>query len=105
MKDKLLKTFDSLLNEFDFEMVHKCMKAMDWQWAVIGCVPTIKHMKKHVQELFNSLILECFCENLERCSLSSGGFSLTVNKTNDDITLDLEFIIEDHSISVSEIED
>jgi hypothetical protein len=45
---------DEILDEFDFEKVHKVMVALDWKW--VDGVPTIGDLRRTARELLNDLV-------------------------------------------------
>jgi len=61
-----------ILDNFDFEKVHKVMTLLDWRWysSAENKVPNIEQMKNMVRSLFKSL------EHPDCDAVSCGGFSL-----------------------------
>jgi hypothetical protein len=45
---------DEILDEFDFEKVHKAMVALNWKW--VDGVPTIGDLRRTARELLNDLV-------------------------------------------------
>lgn len=106
MKNKLDKAFNIMLNEFDFEKVHKVMKFLNWQWAECGTAPSVVKMKDFVKKLYIDCIKECFVRNTNSMTISVGGFEFHIEKTEDnDVFMNLNFILENNDICVSEIEE
>lgn len=60
------EVIDEILDEFDFERVHKVMVALNWEWC--GEVPTIAELRREARRLLRD------CANNEGSSLSCGGF-------------------------------
>lgn len=51
------KIIDEILDEFDFETVHRTMKALDWKWS--GCevdIPSIGDLRRMARELLQELL-------------------------------------------------
>ena len=104
MKDKTEKAFQILLDEFDFNTVHKIMKHLKWFWANCNGVPSIPDMKKHITNMFNDAIKECFFQKSNQMTISSGGFEFYISNPEDnDVFMQLNFIPVDYDISISEI--
>lgn len=47
---------DNILDEFDFESVHKAMVALNWTWSSTDGVPTIGELRRQARELLKELI-------------------------------------------------
>jgi hypothetical protein len=58
---------DEILDEFNFELVHRTMKALDWTWYGSDGVPTIGEIRRRARELLRELI-----KDNHRC-IASGG--------------------------------
>lgn len=69
MKKKDIKAIDEILQEFDFEKVHKVMKFLKWQWAFTNGIPNIEDMKKLAKDLLTRV-----CEEKTSCT-GTGGFT------------------------------
>ena len=67
---------ESVVNELDFESIHKVMVALNWKWNFadknhyVSRVPTIDDLKKHVILLTNDLLVKNLSET------SCGGFTV-----------------------------
>ena len=44
-----------ILDDFDFEKVHSVMNFLNWQWANLGHVPSVKDLEKEARRLLISL--------------------------------------------------
>jgi hypothetical protein len=47
---------DEILDEFDFEKVHKVMVALNWTWHSNDGVPSIGDLRRAARELLNDLV-------------------------------------------------
>jgi hypothetical protein len=56
---------NEIMETFDFEMVHRVMKFLDWEWHSSG-VPSIETLKDQARELLQ--------EADRGCPLATGGF-------------------------------
>ena len=72
---------DNILDEFDFERVHKAMVALNWQWHNTDGVPTIGDLRRNAR----NLLIEVTHDN--HVMVGSGGFYAY----NEDGTLGLRF--------------
>ena len=79
--------FDEILENFDWERVHKTMVFLDWDWydKKGSKVPTIGSIIKKAKEL----CLSAYNSNVD--SVATGGFCATF----DDGILTLEFVLCD----------
>jgi hypothetical protein len=50
------KIIDEIMDEFDFEKVHRTMKALEWTWYGSDGVPTIGDLRRTARELLQELI-------------------------------------------------
>ena len=86
---KQQKLIDDIMDNFNFEKVHKVMKFLNWTWwnleTMKEYVPTIQDIRSSARDRLKTVLLEkCgYCE--------SGGF---VARKYDDDTISLEFKIE-----------
>ena len=80
---------DELLEEFDFEKVHKIMDLLDWRWAGVLGTPEKEDMIPVVRSLFDSI--KGAIIRKERSFAATGGFKLTYNP-DDEITLTFEAV-------------
>jgi hypothetical protein len=80
LKDLDRKSFyrsklSELLEEFDFEKVHKIMELLDWRWVGVIGIPERTDMIPVVKSLYDSI--EGAVLRSERSSATTGGFMLT----------------------------
>lgn len=57
---------NDVLDEFDFESVHKAMTALDWQWFTVEGVPDIGELRRSARKRCNEAVDGGYC--------ASGGF-------------------------------
>lgn len=84
------KHIQYIIENFNFEKVHKVMELLNWTWLMSNDVPTIDELKKSATRLLNDICKEDFDTS------STGGFKVT--KYDDH--LELEFIISNYDSSV-----
>jgi hypothetical protein len=68
-------SIDHILDNFDFEKVHKAMEALDWKWGYImdtGTlqVPEVADLKKAARRMLREAVL---CPEPD-CTVATGGF-------------------------------
>lgn len=61
---------DEILDEFDFEKVHRVMQALDWKWHNTDGVPSIADLRRMARSLLNQVV-----ESKGIHSVGSGGFT------------------------------
>jgi len=81
---------DEILDEFDFEKVHKVMTALDWEWYSTDGVPSIAELRREARRLLKDLV------NGRHQSISTGGFTAYMH----DGLLGLRFEVSSHEIEV-----
>jgi hypothetical protein len=90
---------DNIIQNFDFEKVHKTMKILKWRW-VIGRELVIPSVQQLVEKA-RSLLIEAATKTT---SVELGGFKATAKYSEKDILcLRLEFILERYYNETSEI--
>lgn len=81
------KKISEILDNFDFEMVHKAMIALEWNWYMGICgegIPSVGALKKVAGELLSDAWMK-------KTTISSGGFSAEYY----DGDIALRFILEE----------
>lgn len=80
------KKISEILDNFDFEMVHKAMIALEWNWYMGGGlgIPSVNTLKQEAGRLLSDVLAK-------KTTISSGGFSAGY----DDGGLVLRFILEE----------
>lgn len=61
-------SIDNILDEFDFERVHKVMVALNWQWHNVDGVPTIGDLRRTARDLLRTVVQG------KHVMVGSGGF-------------------------------
>ena len=88
MKEKI----EQIMDNFDFEKVHKAMVALEWEWyfGLDGSrIPSVGALKKRAGELLSN-VDDLICEG-DTITSSSGGFEAKYV----DGCLSLSFIVEE----------
>ena len=93
---KLRNKIDDIMENFDFERVHKVMDVIGWRWVfALNGIPSVEELKKTAKTL---LVSAC----KEKTTVSTGGFKAIYeesSKWDDDDDKDpyvgLEFILEE----------
>ena len=73
MAYKMKENIDKMINNFDFEKVHKVMSFLDWRWYPLNVVPSIDELKKQAREL-----LEQICVEPSIHDISTGGLEVVL---------------------------
>lgn len=47
---------DEILDEFDFEKVHRVMVALDWQWYDTEGPPSVAHLRRTARNLLKRVV-------------------------------------------------
>lgn len=47
---------DEILDEFDFEKVHRVMVALDWKWKHSDDLPSVKDLRRHARTLLRVVV-------------------------------------------------
>lgn len=90
------KQIDNILENFDFERVHKVMKYLDWQWCRNGeySVPELHELKPYAKKLLDQVSKEVVINHLDEYGLECGGFVAQAykdEKNPDNVLLMLRF--------------
>lgn len=91
-KDQLKLQVEVIMQDFDFENVHRIMKFLNWKWATSDGmkVPSIENMKKTAQELLDDVVEES-AKTPEHNYIETGGFRASYSNING---MSLQFIAE-----------
>lgn len=85
--------FEQMIQDFNFYKVREVMRFLDWKWFdSCGDVPTVSMMKDAVVSLYKSAVKGSISQE-SQYTVSSGGFSVTVDFNNN--TASLSFAIEE----------
>lgn len=90
---------DEIMDNFDFEKVHKTMDVLEWTWAGEG-VPEVPSLRARARQLLKEA---CFIENKSNYSMcSTGGFEAICKVLDYDIENAIEDWVNDaeHQIQV-----
>lgn len=79
-----------VLNDFDFERVHKTMIALGWGWGENNEVPTITQLRANASHLLNSMNDIIMNKNIDM--VGTGGFEAF---RYGDYGLGLRFVVEE----------
>lgn len=79
------EAIETLLNEFDFKIVHIALKALNWEWYEYQGVPSVEQLKEYAKDLLNN----SYEEGITKIS-STSGFIAQYKKGREDFLL-LEF--------------
>jgi len=84
--------FEKALDNVDFERIKLVMRVLDWQWVGVG-FPKEDDMRRTCWELFASAVKGIQRSVRSHCSVSSGGFKVTLSLENGNF-VEIEFILE-----------
>ena len=97
------KMVTAVMEEFDFDRVHRIMENLDWKWDGIGCckmtVPSTYRMTKYAEKLLRDAAQHY--GGKESYSCSSGGFTAKF----DGEALTLQFILTEMTSFASDFID
>ena len=90
LKFDAISEIEDIIDEFDFEEVHKVMEFLDWTWfdagdANGGSVPRIAELRKKARKLLNEAADSVLRNNelpAESC-IATGGFRATAHRYGD----------------------
>jgi hypothetical protein len=83
---------EDILDEFDFDKVHKVMEFLEWTWYKDGVqsppeVPTKGELRKKARYLMNT------CIEHEECSTGTGGFHVRKSTYDGVPYYELQFVV------------
>jgi hypothetical protein len=88
-----LETIENILDEFDFNRVHKAMAALEWHWATADDgIPSLGELRRQAR----SLLEDVYNENTSPFFMAGcGGFEATRTMEAGDLNkyLALKFIV------------
>lgn len=84
---------DEIMDNFDFERVHKAMIALDWQWHSTNGVPDRPDLRRHARKALRDCV--------ERNIGTNGGFHVSIDRNEG--VLSLSFIVEEWDAYKDEI--
>lgn len=72
---------DQIMDNFNFENVHKTMVLLDWKWCTCNGIPTIEELRMSARKMMIDVIeRNCY-------SVSSGGFKTEWKKDEEYLLL------------------
>lgn len=99
--ESLKEMRDNIMDNFDFERVHRVMEALEWGWATGGnfdtVIPDTSDIRKTARKLMDEVIEKYAKTGKEWYCVSTGGFDveLLVNEDDGLPDLTLKFVVEE----------
>ena len=87
----MFNPIEDLLDEFDFNKVHRVMQALNWRWAGIDGVPEVPDLRRQARDLLRHI-----AEAKNVRSVSTGGFTAYMH----DGLLGLRFEVSAYEIEI-----
>ncbi len=90
---------NEIMNQFDFNKVHKCMKLMDWKWGIFSKesapnitynVPTLENIKNSAKDLITTVIIS-YLRTKTSGFTGTGGLEIFYNHQQDYI--EIKFVL------------
>lgn len=104
--DHNLILISNVLNDFNFQKVHNCMKCLNWDWFDKG-IPTVDDLRFSARERMESAIKGCLEHGTQGQGFmsSSGGLKATATKNNYGQIdfLELEFVVTSWDTSLEDL--
>ena len=72
---------DDVMDNFNFERIHKLMVALDWCWSHVGGVPELPDIKKWARQ--------CLKDSIKTGTCNTGGFEASYLECH----FDLKFVV------------
>lgn len=88
---KCKKIIKNILEDFDFEKVHKAMTSLDWVWFTHQRVPTEKEIKECAENLLEEALKQSYENKGKGFYCSTGGLKAFVKVKSSFV--ELEFVI------------
>jgi hypothetical protein len=82
---------DEIMDEFDFERVHKVMVALNWKWQCGDELPSIADLRRHARTLLRVVV-----EGKDIHKAHTNGFTAYMH----DGLLGLRFEVSSHEIEI-----
>lgn len=101
------RKINDVLDNFDFEMVNKVMRFLDWKR---GCseeeenVPTVSKLRKEVRRQLKQCVL-CYRPGYPDCFIETGGFRSELYFVDGVPEFRVSFSVEDYSTEDGECDD
>jgi hypothetical protein len=88
---KCKKIIKNILEDFNFEKVHKAMTSLDWAWLTYQRVPTEKEIKKCAENLLEDALKQSYENKGKGFYCATGGLKAFVKVKSSFV--ELEFVI------------
>jgi hypothetical protein len=79
---------DNIMDNFDFERVHRVMEALEWGWATGGnfesVIPDTPEIRSNARRLMDEVIDTYAKTGKDWCGMSTGGFDVDLMVNKDD---------------------
>jgi len=99
--EKMKELISKIIQNFDFEKVHRVMLIVDWHWGSVNRVPSISNLIICAEELLREI-----SKYKTGCSISKGGFKATkINTERDGEGLELKFILTERAFYTKWLEE
>ena len=82
---------DDILDNFEFERMHKVMKYLDWKWATTSGVPSVSDLRRKARSLLKDTIEALQINKQYYCA--TGGLAVTGVDCDDGLYLRLDFVL------------
>ena len=92
MEDKYQDAIDNIMDNFDFEKVHKTMKALKWVWAGEG-IPHITSIRKKARGLLKDAFQH-------KNNIVTAGFHVHYSSDKDGEYVHIMFVVADWDFEV-----
>lgn len=89
-----------ILENFDFDKVHRVMTFLDWHWASVGGVPSIEELKKCAAYVMHEAAAGLDGEYARKGHdhfVGTGGFTAHVYRWNNGDCMELKFDVANYS--------
>ena len=88
--DKILNDIDYVLDNFDFEKVHKVMEFLEWKWAGYDEI-SIGDLRQYARKLIKNCLSGMIKGNENQFSIECAGFVVQSYQYDDDVRFSLRF--------------
>ena len=104
LQEKFQSLIDEVMDNFDFNKVHKVMKFLNWTWAFAAeGVPEVYELKEQARRLLNECLYDMIKHGEDNWNIGTGGFyaratnykEAEVEEDDFHLSLKLSFELED----------
>jgi hypothetical protein len=97
--ENIQNKFDEILDNFDFEKVHRVMKLLNWEWMVsVGGVPEIQDLKAEVRARLKEVYTNAKTLKRETYLTYCGGLKVQYSSGKDEAgdweSFEVDFVLE-----------